>query len=159
MAMGSIVSRTAHFALHRRCIMPDDIAAVVALRKQYYLNNDQNLKRPPEQPIFNGCEVWLGAVIPKRYAKRAVTRNAIKRQIYSVGSALELQLPCAAYVVRLHSGFDRKCFLSATSVQLKQAVRQELMQLFAKLLTPMAAQSGSAKTMPLHEVEMPGGAR
>jgi ribonuclease P protein component len=34
-------------------------------------------------------------------------------------------------VVRLRSGFDRKQFVSATSDQLKAAVRKELQQLFA----------------------------
>lgn len=70
-------------------------------------------------------------MVPKRWARRAVTRNAIKRQIYAVASVFEPQLPHAAHVVRLRSGFDRKQFLSATSDVLKQAVRDELQQLFA----------------------------
>ncbi|MCL6549302.1 MAG: ribonuclease P protein component, partial [Alicyclobacillus sp.] len=34
-------------------------------------------------PLFPGDGAWLGAVIPKRWARRAVTRNALKRQIYA----------------------------------------------------------------------------
>lgn len=68
---------------------------------------------------------------PKRWAKRAVTRNAIKRQIYQVVQAFEPRFPQAAHVVRLRSMFDRKVFVSATSEPLKLAVRTELEQLFA----------------------------
>ena len=77
-------------------------------------------------------EPWVGALIPKRWAKRAVTRNAIKRQIYAVSSDLEQQLTQAAHVVRLRSAFDRAKFPSASSEALKQAVRMELLQLFAR---------------------------
>ncbi len=71
-------------------------------------------------------------MVPKRWARRAVTRNAIKRQIYAVAALHEAQLPAAAHVVRLRSTFDRKQFISPSSDLLKQAVRAELMQLFAR---------------------------
>lgn len=74
---------------------------------------------------------WVGAVVPKRWARRAVTRNTIKRQIYAVARDFESQLPLAAHVVRLRVGFDRDQFTSATSAPLKRAVRAELQQLFA----------------------------
>ncbi len=69
-------------------------------------------------------------MVPKRWARRAVTRNTIKRQIYAISAQFEVRLPCAAHVVRLRSDFDRKQFISATSTLLKQAVRLELEQLF-----------------------------
>ncbi|SFM29755.1 ribonuclease P protein component [Variovorax sp. OV329] len=72
-------------------------------------------------------------MVPKRWARRAVTRNAIKRQIYTVSASFEGGLPQAAYLVRLRSGFDRKVFPSATSVALKAAVRAELLRLFERL--------------------------
>lgn len=65
-------------------------------------------------------------MVPKRWAKRAVTRNAIKRQIYTVSADFSHQYPEAAYVVRLRRDFSRKEFISATSEQLKQAVRDEV---------------------------------
>ena len=71
-------------------------------------------------------------MIPKRWAKRAVTRNAIKRQIYNVSSEFEPRLPASAHVVRLRSGFDRQQFISASSDRLKLAVRTELQQLFSR---------------------------
>lgn len=72
----------------------------------------------------------MGAVVPKRWAKRAVTRNGIKRQIYNVSADFEARLPDAAHVVRLRAGFTRDEFKSAWSDALKQAVRGELLRLF-----------------------------
>ena len=73
-------------------------------------------------------------MVPKRWARRAVTRNAIKRQIYNVSESFGHRLPVAAHVVRLRTTFDRKQFISATSDRLKLAVRLELEQLFERAL-------------------------
>jgi ribonuclease P protein component len=89
--------------------------------------------RTPVDLIAPGA-VWLGAMVPKRWARRAVTRNAIKRQIYGVGQSFASDLPTAAHVVRLRASFDRKQFVSACSQPLKAAVRQELHQLFERSL-------------------------
>jgi ribonuclease P protein component len=105
---GATVSRTAHFALHRSAL---DVQV-------------------QGQPVFLAQEAWIGAVIPKRWARRAVTRNTLKRQIYAVAHDYAARLPVAAHVVRLRSGFDGQQFHSATSVALRQAVRAELLQLF-----------------------------
>jgi ribonuclease P protein component len=75
-------------------------------------------------------------MVPKRWARRAVTRNAIKRQIYNVSDRFADRLTVAAHVVRLRSTFDRKQFTSATSEHLKLAVRQELEQLFERAVRP-----------------------
>jgi ribonuclease P protein component len=69
-------------------------------------------------------------VVPKRWAKRAVTRNGIKRQIYNVSAAFASRLPAAAHVVRLRTEFARAEFPSAWSEALKSSVRGELLQLF-----------------------------
>ena len=65
-------------------------------------------------------------MVPKRWAKRAVTRNAIKRQVYTVGENFMHRFPQATFLVRLRKEFSRKEFPSATSVALKEAVRAEL---------------------------------
>ena len=119
---GGIVSRTAHFALHR---MELDAAPPLPA-----CATAPGPTRP--QALFASREAWVGALIPKRWAKRAVTRNAIKRQIYSVTTQLEPPLPAAAHVVRLRAGFDRNQFVSASSEPLKRAVRVELQQLFSR---------------------------
>ena len=98
---------------------------------------------------LEGLHSAVGALVPKRWARRAVTRNAIKRQIYSV-SALHIgdhlasatgigagaSIHSFSYVVRLRAAFDRKLFPSATSTALKQAVRAELLQLLAVTTRP-----------------------
>jgi ribonuclease P protein component len=66
-------------------------------------------------------------------ARRAVTRNTIRRQIYEVARLRASTLPEAGLVVRLRSEFSRKQFVSATSTALKQAVRQELVTLLGRL--------------------------
>jgi ribonuclease P protein component len=135
---GSTVSRTAHFALHRR-----DLDAPVPPAPEGPRSGQPIAEgRLPDTAAGPGTEVpkvlfavrepWIGALIPKRWAKRAVTRNAIKRQIYTVSQHFEPQLPAAAHVVRLRAGFDRTQFVSATSDALKRAVRGELQELFAR---------------------------
>lgn len=74
----------------------------------------------------------IGAVIPKRWARRAVTRNTIKRQVYAVSETLSSSLPMGHYVVRQRSEFSRKEFPSATSDPLRKLVRSELLALMHK---------------------------
>jgi ribonuclease P protein component len=124
---GGTVSRTAHFALHRLTLIhPSDKSMAPA---------EQVGPAPSqEQALFGLFDVWLGAMVPKRWARRAVTRNAIKRQIYNVSERFGDRLPVAAHVVRLRTTFDRQQFISATSEPLKLAVRQELEQLFERAI-------------------------
>ncbi len=79
--------------------------------------------------LFREQDMWIGAMVPKRWAKRAVTRNAIKRQIYTVSAEFSHLYPQAAFVVRLRSSFSRTEFVSAVSDLLKQAVRAEVQAL------------------------------
>mgnify|MGYP003455080051 CR=1 FL=1 len=80
-------------------------------------------------------------------AKRAVTRSAIKRQIYQVGLGNESVLLERAHLVRLRSAFDRKHFVSASSDALKSAVRQELQQLFARAQASCVTPASALKTV------------
>ena len=122
---GATVSRTAHFALHRSALQQPERPPQVAQ------DGSPALAPWKTAALFGVDDVWIGAMLPKRWAKRAVTRNTIKRQIYTLGETFEPRWPEAAHVVRLRSGFDRKQFISATSPMLKAAVRAELQQLFA----------------------------
>ncbi len=117
---GRTLARTPHFALHCCSLTAVTSEAVAATAL----------------PLFSCSDVWLGAMVPKRWAKRAVTRNAIKRQIYSVSSEIETTLALQAHVVRLRSAFDRSQYTSASSDLLKRAVRSELQQLFAQVAGP-----------------------
>ena len=117
---GSVVTKTEHFALHR-CQLN---ASTGVLAMSSPASEDVVIAN-----LFPITELWMGAMAPKRWAKRAVTRNAIKRQIYIVSADFSHQLPLAAFVVRLRAVFSRKEFVSASSEQLKQAVRAELADL------------------------------
>ena len=117
---GGTVSRTPHFVLHRA---PLDAASAATGPGS---DRPQGLFAVRDEP-------WIGAVVPKRWAKRAVTRNGIKRQIYNVSQAFAPQLPAAAHVVRLRSEFARASFPSAWSDALKATVRSELQQLFERV--------------------------
>jgi len=126
---GATVARSAHFALHRMNFeVPQAPAGSEPMRSQ-------TLFAVQSEP-------WIGCVLPKRWAKRAVTRNAIKRQIYNVSTLFEANMPLAAHVVRLRAGFERKAFPSASSDALKAVVRAELLQLFERSL--QSRRSGTA---------------
>jgi len=71
-------------------------------------------------------------MVPKRWARRAVTRNLIKRQIYSMACHFEASLANAAHVVRLRREFDRQRYKSAESALLKSAVRSEIEHLLSQ---------------------------
>jgi len=113
---GAIVAKTTHFALHRNALD----ARVVPARP---------VKGLDAPVLFPVQDLWMGAMVPKRWAKRAVTRNAIKRQIYTVSADFSHQYPQAAFVVRLRRDFSRTEFVSASSERLKQAVRAEVQAL------------------------------
>ncbi len=68
-------------------------------------------------------------MVPKRWAKRAVTRNVIKRQVYAITHERRSEFAQTAHLIRLRSGFDKAVFVSGSSLALKQAVRAELNQL------------------------------
>ena len=146
---GGIVSRTPHFALHRLVL---DAALPVSAGAEAEAPSVAPI------PLFSMSDVWLGALVPKRWARRAVTRNAIKRQIYTVAGERCLRMPQAGYVVRLRTTFDRKVFVSATSDQLKRAVREELQQLLARVATLPAA-TGAAPAASAGEAPSRGAAR
>lgn len=70
--------------------------------------------------------VWLGTVVPKRHARRAVTRTLLKRQIRLAVSARAGALLGGLWVVRLRAPFDKASFPSAASAALKTSARREL---------------------------------
>ncbi|MEO7400533.1 MAG: ribonuclease P protein component [Polaromonas sp.] len=116
---GSIVAKTAHFALHRNAL--DSQAGRIPP-----VDAGKRTDSSVSPALFKHADMWIGAMVPKRWAKRAVTRNAIKRQIYTVSADFAQQYPQAAYVVRLRRGFARTEFVSASSEHLKQVVRAEV---------------------------------
>ena len=144
---GGTVARTAHFALHRLAL--DAGSAALSALVAPGISVDKSTDIPSVPSLFHRTdEAWLGAMVPKRWARRAVTRNAIKRQIYNVATGFEPELLQAAHVVRLRVAFDRKQFVSASSDLLKQAVRAELLQLFERATAPRKKWSPGSGVQP-----------
>jgi ribonuclease P protein component len=81
---------------------------------------------------------WLGLVVPKRHARRAATRNLLKRQMRAqLSQALHTmppaaRLPSGLWVLRLKSPFDKAQFPSAASAALRAAARSELASLLQR---------------------------
>jgi ribonuclease P protein component len=136
---GGTVSRTPHFVLHRAPLpAPSEPSEAPASPTTGATGagavSEAGRSAARARVLFPvSDEPWVGAVLPKRWAKRAVTRNGIRRQIYNVSASFEPRLPASAHVVRLRMEFARKDFPSAWSEALKVAVRTELQQLFDKV--------------------------
>ncbi len=99
---------------------------------------------PPELVDGAPAPIWLGLVVPKRHARRSVTRNLMRRQIRACVERHRARLASGDWVVRLRKGFAVERFPSAASAALATQVHDELEQLLAratrtKLVAPACA--------------------
>ena len=83
--------------------------------------------------------VWLGVVVPKRHARRSVTRTLLKRQIRAAMAVHSTALASGLWVVRLRAPFDRACFVSAASEELKRVASKELQGLIGSVAAERVA--------------------
>jgi ribonuclease P protein component len=118
-----------HFALHhladRPSAPPKPLAK--ALAGELSTGEVRIEARPVDDSPRPAPEaIWLGAVVPKRHARRSVTRSLLKRQIRAVVTGHAASLAQGLWVVRLRAPFDRARFVSAASDALKRAAREEL---------------------------------
>lgn len=74
--------------------------------------------------------IRFGLIIPKRWAKRAVTRSLIKRQCRLNFIQMAGVLPAGDWVIRLRRAIDPQRWPSAASSALKEYVNKELRQVF-----------------------------
>ena len=122
-----VVSRTPHFALqHQRAFaapVAGELSTEDAPHRSDFVDNHG-------QALVSG----LGLVVPKRHARRAVTRNLIRRQMREAARCGALAE--GAWVVRLRAPFESHQYPSASSAALRHAVRGELDQLFGRLHAP-----------------------
>lgn len=148
-------ARSAHFALHHLPASPAPSAWHTAklrtAQAELSTAGPASVHNPVEDspPAPQGC--WVGMVVPKRHARRSVTRQLLKRQIRAA-FAERPGMPPGMWVVRLRSPFDRQKFPSAASDALRQAARAELAQLLDRALKPRvearAEQSAQVKPTP-----------
>lgn len=133
--------RSAHFSVHHLQQAPTmrvhRTTGMDAPEKE--LSTGHEPFRP--QPVDDGRSTvlatpdrWLGCVVPKRQARRAVTRNLIKRQIRSAAQRMESGLPSGLWLVRLRQGFPVAEFPSADSSRLRHVLRDELDRLFGLVM-------------------------
>jgi ribonuclease P protein component len=118
-------ARTAHFVLH--CIPP------ASLVPELYTDDAPE----PAQSVNNFpamASTGLGLVVPKRWARRAVTRNLIRRQMREAARRHQSRIALGATVlVRQRALLDRAQFHSAASEAMRGAVHAELDLLFSQL--------------------------
>lgn len=112
------IARTPHFVLHK--------LGVNAIEQ-----TGPGFQKTPA-PFVQGV-LHMGALTPKRFAKKAVTRNTIRRLVYETTRAWAEKLEPNAYVVRLRASYNTEKFVSASSDVLKKALAQELTQLFKQV--------------------------
>ncbi|HET8695185.1 MAG TPA: ribonuclease P protein component [Aquabacterium sp.] len=130
------VARTNHFVLHtllrQGALAPAQSAA------------DPELSTDAATGVDVPVDDWrFGVVFPKRLARRSVTRSllrhqareALRRHAPAVMASGRFGMDVSGWVLRLRAPFDRQQFPSAASDALSAAVRQELDELWSRLIT------------------------
>jgi len=113
-------ARSEHFMLHH-------VATGAAT-----LHSSKLSTGPEPMPSPAVEDLRVGWVIPKRQARRAVTRNLVRRQVRAAFDRHALALPGGDWLLRLRAGFDKTAFASPASDALRAAVRAELDGLMRK---------------------------
>ncbi len=116
------LARTEHFSLHAtpaEAVAQELPTGIAPDRTESVDNSDR--KNPAA----------LMVIVPKRHAKRAVTRNLIKRQMREAVRRRAVGQAAGALLIRQRAAFSPRLFPSAASAALRDAVRRELDQLFA----------------------------
>ncbi|MBA4174948.1 MAG: hypothetical protein C0505_00060 [Leptothrix sp. (in: Bacteria)] len=124
-------ARSTHFAVHHVAALPQRPQSPVRPPVVDKLSTGPAPVCP--QPV-DDCPTdwWLGCVVPKRHARRAVTRSLLKRQVRGAFERHEAALPRGLWLVRLRQGYAVSAFPSARSQALQLAARLELDQLFVR---------------------------
>lgn len=136
-------SRSTHFAAHHVAACPSAPAKPKRKRSPTELSTGDAPSCPPavdesivDPPAALPDGRWLGMVVPKKHARRAVTRNLIKRQMRALMVSAGAVLPAGLWVLRLKAPFDRQVFNSPASAALLQAARDELQLLLQRAAAP-----------------------
>ena len=121
------VAKTDHFVLY--CLSPKtvtrELCTEVAPDRDDSVDNISALQHIALRQGF-------AAVVPKRHAKHAVTRNLIRRQAREAVRADASLPPDSHVLIRLRGVFDGGRYPAAASQALRAAVRQELAALLAQ---------------------------
>ncbi|MBX3599225.1 MAG: ribonuclease P protein component [Rubrivivax sp.] len=125
-------SRSAHFAVHHVMGRPSAPRRAGVTAEPGKLSTGPSDNSP--EPVDNEFSLlWVGAVVPKRHARRAVTRSLLKRQIRGAFERHAAALPGGLWLVRLRAPFAPRDYPSAASAALAGAARVELDQLLERV--------------------------
>ena len=124
-------ARSAHFSAH--CVAGRPSVAKKPSKKALVIELSTSGAQiyPPsvdESCLLPSAGCWLGLVVPKRHARRSVTRNLLKRQMREVMAVEANGLAPGLWVLRLKAPFDTKLFCSPSSDLLRQTAHDELQQ-------------------------------
>lgn len=115
------LARTEHFSLHATPTKTVARELPTGIAPDRNESVDNSARKGPAA---------LMVIVPKRHAKRAVTRNLIKRQMREAVRRRAPGLAAGALLIRQRAAFSPRLFPSAASAALRDAVRRELDQLF-----------------------------
>jgi ribonuclease P protein component len=131
-----VVGKTRHFVLHHVPIDPGSAVQPADRPHPPELSTDNAPIASSHVDKVLAPAGWsLGLAVPKRHARRAVTRNLLKRQMRARADHYRNRLPPGQWVIRLRAPFDPREFSSAASSQLREAARRELELMFAGAVT------------------------
>ena len=134
----SAKERSTHFAVHHLAIAPLPPARRLADAESPKLSTDDEQVLP--QDVDNSPDaLWIGCVVPKRHARRSVTRSLLKRQIRNALQRHAGALPRGQWLIRLRSAFAPKLFVSAASLALADTIRRELDALLSRAAAAVSA--------------------
>ncbi|MCU0814080.1 MAG: ribonuclease P protein component [Burkholderiaceae bacterium] len=119
-------ARSAHFAAHHVAARPSAPAGQRVESAAQDLSTDGSQKCAPVVDNSFPQAHWAGYALPKRFARRSVTRQLLKRQMREAMRRHAADLPPGLWVLRLRAAFDARAFVSAASVALRGAARDEL---------------------------------
>ena len=71
-------------------------------------------------------------MVPKRHARKATTRNLLRRQMRGALARHHARLPRGMWLLRLRAPFDPQSYKAAASAALRAAARAELEALLAR---------------------------
>ena len=127
---------TVHFVVHHLAVspgLPSGASERASAPKLSTIPDPARTKPVEDLPVsdLSPPASRVGAVVPKRHARRAVTRSLLKRQIYAAVERHRGRMAPGLWIVRLRSPFDRSHFVSAASTVLARAACAELDDLLA----------------------------
>jgi ribonuclease P protein component len=122
-------ARSAHFAAHHVARVPS--RAIASLNRtgatELSTGDPEACTQPVDESLLPAPDrCWFGTVVPKRHARKAATRNLLRRQIRAAIERHHAALAHGLWLVRLRAPFDARRYHSAASAALRAAARDEL---------------------------------